>query len=226
MASEVPAPASDGQRPPAEQQPHHLGSQRTRPSKKLSSVGESCEIRVAARVRPEVRAVSRVRSEEGFPYADAERLKALSMEDAARANIECKTDPAERIQSCLMPLSTAARVALLMCRHGRLGTSCPPSMANLPEELWIRIFSSAKMVTVRERARRAHPQALGTPPRWPPVQPVQQHPLRAPRRAPRRLAPADLVRACLASPLLVRARSQLQTLWSWARLPARTPPRA
>ena len=68
-------------------------------------------------------------------------------------------DPFQPIHECSLPLPTAAKLAVLMCRHCRLGTGCPESMSLVPEELWLRIFHGAATVN-------SYPNAveLGPPP--------------------------------------------------------------
>lgn len=102
-------------------------------------------ITTAVRVRPDVRAVvGRVRAEEGFPYADEAKLAALRQEDAQRAAIDCVTDADKPVQTCCMPVPLPARLSVLMCRHKRLGAACAEGMAQLPEELWLRVFAAAR----------------------------------------------------------------------------------
>jgi hypothetical protein len=122
--------------------PPSRGHRRTR-SGELPAV----PILVAARVRPDVRAVGRFRTEEGFPYADTRTIEALRLEEAARASIKCHVDPLDPVRKCNMPLPLASRVACLMCRHPRLGTGCADGMARVPEELWLRIFGAAPTPT-------------------------------------------------------------------------------
>ena len=104
---------------------------------------EKSALVTAVRLRPELRAVARGRHELGYPYAEQQTLEALRLEAAERASITCLTDPDQPIYETSMPLSAAAKLAVLMCRHHRLGCGCVESMGELPQELWERIFHHA-----------------------------------------------------------------------------------
>ena len=58
-----------------------------------------------------------------------------------------------------MPVPTPAKFAVLMCRHGRLGAACPEAMAQLPDELWDRVFHLARLLVPYPNAVE-----LGPPP--------------------------------------------------------------
>ena len=79
------SPAATLQASPASSSGTPSSHHRHRPS--LSSVPQE-PIRVAVRVRPNVRDAARSRSEDGFPYASTKRLAALKLEEAQRAGIE------------------------------------------------------------------------------------------------------------------------------------------
>lgn len=68
-------------------------------------------------------------------------------------------DPATPIHECILPVPTVNKLAMLMCRHSRLGAGCVASMGMLPEELWLRIFHLARTITPYPNAVE-----LGPPP--------------------------------------------------------------
>ena len=149
MATAGPAGAGQGQASPAP----------AIARRDLKSLPQPEPIVVAARVRPEVRAVKRVRAEDGYPYADAEQIAALRLEDAERASITPLVDPDQPIRTCTLLMPTEARRAILMCRNARLGAGCPGAMRQLPEEIWQRIFGVA-----RTTSQAANAVELGPPP--------------------------------------------------------------
>eukprot|EP00300_Choanocystis_sp_HF-7_P040955 c7550_g1_i1.p1 GENE.c7550_g1_i1~~c7550_g1_i1.p1 ORF type:complete len:268 (+),score=45.91 c7550_g1_i1:202-1005(+) len=40
-------------------------------------------------------------------------------------------------------------IAVLMCKHPRLGHNCPPSMREIPPEVWVKIFAQSKSPVVK-----------------------------------------------------------------------------
>ena len=66
----------------------------------------------------------------------------------AQGNIIVADSENHRIRMVSLVIPTAAVLAVVSCRHKRLGKGCAPAMREMPDELWLKVFALARQQRV------------------------------------------------------------------------------